>query len=155
MIFWHAEALHLALQQQTLLAQSGCTLEVASKPRVTRLNQATPSPALPTDAQTGTTPNLAGTTRDPASTASVVDSPTLGQVALAGPFRTAPAGSNSPLLTMGARGANLLVVSVQLKTGYLRINCGEGLIEDIDMTQLLKQVGRSTRRDISLRPIKF
>ena len=41
---------------------------------------------------------------------------------------------------MSSRGEDLVVVSVQLKTGYLRINSSAGMIQDNETAQILKQV---------------
>ncbi len=57
--------------------------------------------------------------------------------AQAGPV---PARALSPSLVMSSRGTALLVVSVQLKTGYLRLAAGCGAAQDQDLLQRLKQV---------------
>lgn len=41
---------------------------------------------------------------------------------------------------MSSRGASLLLISIQLKTGYMRISCGGGIAEDKETNQLVKQV---------------
>lgn len=41
---------------------------------------------------------------------------------------------------MSSRGTDLVVVSIQLKTGYLRVSCGAGMTQDSEATQSLKQV---------------
>lgn len=125
----HAEALHHALQQQTSLAQSGCTLEVKANPQANLPNLAKPS--VP-----GFSHSLAAGTPDVHQEAPAG----LHHTALVGPNQTALAGPKSPLLVMSCRGAELAVVSVQLKTGYLRISCGRGLAQDKETLQLLNQV---------------
>ena len=42
---------------------------------------------------------------------------------------------------MSGRGADLVVVSVQLKTGYLRLSCSPEMTQDNETAQLLRQVG--------------
>ena len=118
-----AEALHHALQQQTPLDQSGCTLEVTPN---LGANLAKPSENLPCHAHAGT--------------ASGVSSADLGQAQAHGLHETALTGPKSSLLIMSSRGAKLLVVSVQLKTGYMRVSRGDLALAETDMTQLLKQV---------------
>ena len=51
-----------------------------------------------------------------------------------------PARALSPSLVMSSRGTALLVVSVQLKTGFLRLAAGCGAAQDQDLLQRLKQV---------------
>lgn len=51
---------------------------------------------------------------------------------------------------MSSRGARLLLVPIQLKTGYLRISCGEGVAQDKETTQLVKQVRRLPKLSLFL-----
>ena len=46
----------------------------------------------------------------------------------------------SPSLSMHSRDAELLVVSVQLKTGYMKVGLGKAVALDKEVVQLLKQV---------------
>lgn len=124
-----AEALHHALQQQTPLNQSGCTLGVTPN---LGANLAKPSATLPG--------------RDHAGTASEVSSADLGQNHKAGLRAAALSGPKTPLLIMSSRGAKLLVVSVQLKTGYMRVSSGDMSLADKEMTQLLRQVRQGCQR---------
>ena len=57
--------------------------------------------------------------------------------AQAGPV---PARALSPSLVMSSRGTALLVVSVQLKTGFLHLAAGSGAEQNQDLLQRLKQV---------------
>ena len=58
-----------------------------------------------------------------------------------GLHQTALRRPKSPLLVMSGRGADLVVVSVQLKTGYLRLSCSPEMTQDNETAQLLRQVG--------------
>ena len=51
---------------------------------------------------------------------------------------------------MSSRGTSLLVVSVQLKTGYLRVACGDGAVQDKELPQLLKQVRNPGCRNVTM-----
>ena len=53
----------------------------------------------------------------------------------------APHRLPSPSLSMHSGDAELLMVSVQLKTGYLRVGLGKAVARDEVVVQLLKQVG--------------
>ena len=143
-----ADALRLALQQQTSLAHSGCTihllpthspLQTPAGLASTRLGQAGPKPKAPGNSSPGQA------AISPAETPS-----SLGQAA-SGPMApvTSPgqAGisslasvSQSPSLVMSSRGAVLLVVTVQLKTGYLKAACVEALAYDKAVKQLIMEV---------------
>ena len=119
----HAEALYHALQQQTSLANSGCTLAVTESPKAN-------SPNLAKASATG--PSQSRSDGEPASD--------VHQRAALGLYQTAPARPKSPLLVMSSRGADLIVVSVQLKTGYLRVSCSAEMAQDSEINQTLKQV---------------
>ena len=65
--------------------------------------------------------------------------------AQAGPV---PARALPPSLVMNSRGTALLVVSVQLKTGFLRLAAMSGAEQNQDLLQRLKQVPNSSSGDI-------
>lgn len=64
--------------------------------------------------------------------------------AQAGPV---PARALPPSLVMNSRGTALLVVSVQLKTGFLRLAARSGAEQNQDLLQRLKQVPNSSSGD--------
>ena len=165
----NAEALCHALQQQTSFAQSGCTVhllpkcQLASSPvglMTTPQGQAGMGPGAgagapghggtdpaPAGGLAGTSPEAAAASQGQARTTPasaegrVVTSPEAAAAA------SGQAGAShivalpqAPSLVLSSRGAVLLVVSVQLKTGYLKAASGEALAEDQTVKQLVSEV---------------
>ena len=73
-----------------------------------------------------------------------------------GPAQTSPvpARALAPSLVLSSRGTALLVVSVQLKTGFLRLAAGSGAEQKQDLLQRLKKVHNSSCSDTTaIKPV--